>query len=70
MTVGELKQLLEDIDDNITVQLQTQPNYPLKSSVHNLSLRSEIEDDVDDKDDVLYICEGSQIGYGDKDAWQ
>jgi len=70
MTVGELRELLDGLDDDMKVELQTQPNYPLKSSVHNLSLRSEIEDDVDDKDDVLYICEGSQIGYGDKDAWQ
>jgi len=70
MTVGELRELLDGLDDDMKVELQTQPNYPLKSKVSNLSLRSDIEDDVDDKDDVLYICEGSQIGYGDKDAWQ
>jgi hypothetical protein len=81
MTVGELKELLSDLDDGWEVQLQTQQNWPFINDIHGLILKSQIvsedkdEDDEDnnEKDDgpeIVYIVEGSQLEYGDKGAWR
>lgn len=77
MTVGELKDLLEDMDDDVEVRLMTQENYPFENAVQGCCLRSEMhgEDEeeeaesVESQEEILYIVEGRQIGYGSKTAW-
>jgi hypothetical protein len=81
MTVGELKELLEGLEDNMEVQLQTQKSWPFINDIHGLKLKSDVEPEDGDEDedmaeevgeqepDVLYIVEGEQLGYGDKGAW-
>jgi len=71
MTVGELKAILEDLEDDVEVVMQYQPNYPLKSEIAGATLKSEVEGEKPEFDevDVLYLVEGEQIGYGNKAAW-
>ncbi len=66
------------------VRLQTQSNYPLEYAIYGLTTKSSIEElkcededastiptpKQDSYEDVVYIVEGSQIGYGDRDAWE
>jgi len=62
MTVGELREILEGLDDETEVRFAHQPNWPFELSIgaHCLGLeRNTAGDDVD----VLYLTEGHQIGY-------
>lgn len=84
MNVGELKDLLEGLDDEVEVRLMTQPSWPFEYSVAGTILWSELsgefhpadvsidaEDkcEMDSSEDILYLVEGTQLGYGTKDAW-
>lgn len=79
MTVGELMQAIEGYDENCEVRLMIQPSYPFECSVSNVASSEEIEfgparddgsfrprneDDDDEKLPVVYIMQGSQLGYG------
>lgn len=46
MTVGELRELLEDLDDGVEVRLQTQPHYPLEYRVAGAALASAVREDA------------------------
>ncbi|WDI40502.1 hypothetical protein [Bremerella sp. P1] len=81
MTIDELIQRLEDYRDEIggdaEVRLMTQQNWPFENTIFGLASGEEINADPDDEDDddveadqVLYICEGQQLGYGSKRAWE
>ena len=79
MKVDELIEILEGYRDEIggdaEVRLMTQQNWPFENSIHGLASGAEINDSEDDDDDdvandaVVYIVEGSQLGYGTKRAW-
>jgi hypothetical protein len=80
MTIDELIEHLECYRDEIggdaEVRLMTQQNWPFENAVCGLASGAEINDSDDDDDDddveadaVLYIVEGSQLGYGSKRAW-
>ena len=84
MTVNELIERLEEYRDelgNVEVRLMTQSNWPFENGIAGLASGPEIneagDEDSDDEDDeedvvandVLYIVEGGQIGYGTKRAW-
>lgn len=80
MTIDELIQRLEDYRDEIggdaEVRLMTQQNWPFENTIFGLASGEEINADPDEGDDddveadqVLYICEGEQLGYGSKRAW-
>ena len=86
ITVGELKGLLEDLDDDVEVRIMAQHDWPFEYSVYGVNLRSnfvraeetgwedckqEQEPDGDDEEEpeVVYLLEGTQLGYGNKDAW-
>lgn len=78
MTVGELKQLLEDFEDDQEVKIMSQPSWPFEYDIAGLISRDEIRpedpnDEPDDEDDEdsrdIFILEGSQLGYGSKRAW-
>jgi len=79
MTIDELIERLEGYRDEIggdaEVRLMTQQNWPFENTIHGLASGAEINDsDEDDDGDVeadavLYLVEGSQLGYGTKRAW-
>lgn len=79
MTICELIERLEEYRDefgDIEVRLMTQSHYPFENTIAGLASGAEInaagdeddpEDDGDvDDDNVLYIVEGRQLGYGTK----
>jgi len=83
MTISELIERLEEYRDefgDIEVRLMTQSHYPFENAIAGVASGAEInaagdEDDPDDDgdvddDDVLYIVEGQQLGYGTKRAWK
>jgi len=83
MTIQELIDRLQDFDPNAEVRLMTQENWPFQNSIRGIcdarDLRDEDECDCaeakcpccnpDEPDEVAYIVEGSQLGYGNKNAW-
>ena len=83
MTIDELIERLEEYREMIggeaEVRLMTQANWPFENTIHGLVSGAEINDSADeddpeddgdvDDDAVLYICEGTQLGYGTKRAW-
>jgi len=83
MTINELIERLEEYQQEIggdaEVRLMTQSNWPFEYGVAGLASRAEINqaaadgsgEDPDDLDDdgILFIVEGQQLCYGDKDAW-
>ena len=83
MTVSELIERLEEyrelMGDDCEVRLMTQQNWPFENSITGLCSAAEIADDDDDDDEeteridepeaVVYLCEGHQLGYGTKAAW-
>jgi hypothetical protein len=84
MTIDELIQRLEDYRDELggdtDVRLMTQSNWPFENNIFGLASGAEINDaiDIEDADDdgdaeadqVVYICEGQQLCYGTKRAWE
>ncbi|QGJ94993.1 hypothetical protein SEA_REDWATTLEHOG_135 [Gordonia phage RedWattleHog] len=74
MTVGELIELLQQYDEDATVRLATQPNYPLEyrlAGVADAGQVAEVQGDEPDDDtpNVVYLAEGSQVGYASKAIW-
>ena len=83
MTINELIERLEEYRDEIggeaEVRLMTQQNWPFENTIYGLASGVEINDEADeedpeddgdvDEDAILYIVEGSQLGYGTKRAW-
>ena len=84
MTINELIERLEEYRDTIggdtEVRLMTQSNWPFENDIFGLASGEEIndaandddpQDDGDvDADQVVFICEGQQLGYGTKRAWE
>jgi hypothetical protein len=67
MTVNELIMLLEDMDGDTEVRLAIQPSWPFEYSVGSIVRCSPLEyeeyDREGDGESVVYIGEGSQLGY-------
>ena len=80
MTLNELIERLEEYRDQLgedaEVRLMTQQNWPFENTITGLASGAEINDADDDDDEdvetdaVLYIVEGTQLGYGSKRAWE
>ena len=84
MTIDELIERLEEYRDSIggdaEVRLMTQSNWPFENDIFGLASGEAINDEADDDDpnddgdveadQVVYICEGQQLGYGTKRAWE
>lgn len=78
-TLDELIERLEEyrevLGGDTEVRLMTQPNYPLECTVAGAisgeEMNSSDEDDDSDveSNQVVYIVEDSNIGYGSKRAW-
>ncbi len=74
MTVGEMKRLLETLDDDLEVRIAHQPSWPLQYTVTDL-VECPVFDEEDLGDDeendtvvvpegaprIAYVVEGSQI---------
>jgi hypothetical protein len=80
MTIDELIERLEEYRDELgghsEVRLMTQQNWPFENRIAGLASGEEINDRDEDEDDedvdtdqVVYIVEGGQLGYGSKRAW-
>jgi len=66
MTVSELKEFLEDLDDGMEVKLALQPNYPMRGAIRNLC----VQHASNDEDEVLWIACSDNLGYDvPHDAW-
>lgn len=80
MTLDEIIERLEEYRDElggeVEVRLMTQQNWPFENAVHGVVSGVELngEEDGEDQDvpdeNVVYIVEGSQLGYGSKRAWE
>ena len=84
MTINEMIERLEEYRDTIggdaEIRLMTQSNWPFEYDIFGLASGEEINDGADDEesnddgdvdaDQVLYICEGQQLCYGTKRAWE
>ena len=80
MTLNELIERLEDYRDqrgeDAEVSLMTQQNWPFENTITGLASAAEINETDDDDDAdvhtdaVVYIVEGTQLGYGSKRAWE
>ena len=82
MKVKELIEILEDMDQEASVFLASQPNGPFEYSVAGVAVREDFAGD-DDEDGVgeerayehgtaasdVFIVEGQQLRYGSKAAW-
>ena len=62
MTVSELKEILEHYDDDMEVRFASQPSWPFEYSILNAVLAHV------DEEDVIYLEEGSQLGYLPREA--
>lgn len=84
MNVGDLKTLLEGLGDDVEVRLMCQFSWPFEYSISGTVLWSDLPGhfhpadvhlDAEDKvemasdEDILYLVEGTQLGYGTKEAW-
>ena len=81
MTVGELKEMLEDLPDDARVFIMSQQSWPFECAVAGVKTRLDLgqfddEDDAPSKDDHgqmhptdVFIVEGRQVRYGDRAAW-
>jgi hypothetical protein len=79
-TLDELIEALQEVRDEVggdaEVRMVTQHNWPLEYTVFGVSTGAQInadEDSLDDgdvsDDNVVYLVEGTQLGYGSKRAW-
>jgi len=70
MKVSELIDLLEELDSDAEVRLMCQPSYPIEHHVRGVVTKSELSSEVCNTGEVVYLVEGSQAGYGIKEAWE
>lgn len=80
MTLNQLIERLEEyrvlLGDDCEVRLMTQQNWPFENTITGLVSGEEINADDDDEDQdvendaVVYIVDGTQLGYGSKRAWE
>lgn len=69
MRVSELIEILQDMDGDTEVRLAMQPSWPFEYSIGGIVRITSLEDkeyDYDGESDgesVVYLGEGSQLGY-------
>ena len=63
-------QILEDYDQDAEVRIAIQPRWPLEYSISDVVCSDSIKPDEDDEENededqpvVVYLTEGTQIGY-------
>jgi len=74
MKVRDLIDRLSEYEPEAEVRLLHQPNYPLESSLIGLVGESELRAhecrDLGDDPEVVYLLEGTELGYGKAAAWE
>jgi len=65
MTVGELKEMIEGLDEDVEVRLAMQPSWPFEYSISSVELIDNNPEDSDEGelDAIVYLVEGTQLGY-------
>lgn len=63
MTVVELRELLEEIDDDVEVKVAWQPHYPMESPV------AAVTHHVTDDKSVVYVAASGSSDYAPSSAW-
>lgn len=73
MTVQELISYLEDCDRDAEVRIMSQSNYPFENSIEGVVVREEFmgDDELPEEsaENDVFLCEGEQLGYGSRAAW-
>jgi hypothetical protein len=69
MTVGELRELLHEYEEDMEVRLLMQPSWPFEYSIGEVFARDAIEPSEPDepgqkKENCVFLTEGSQLCYG------
>lgn len=80
--IERLEEYRIEFGGDCEVRLMTQQNWPFENGIVGLTSGSEINDEDDEfeddddlhdgeasDEDVIYIVEGGQLGYGTKRAW-
>lgn len=83
MNVGQLKEMLEQYDDDADVRIASQPNYPFEYRLAGLVSAAEVEANQRYEEhgeavaaasvtapNVVYLAEGGQIGYSKRAIWE
>ncbi|KAA5541903.1 hypothetical protein FYK55_17045 [Roseiconus nitratireducens] len=66
----------EEFGGDAEVRLMTQQSWPFENGICGLTSGRELNDTDDDDDEdvadeqIVYIVEGGQLGYGSKRAWE
>lgn len=76
--IERLNEYRETLGGEAEVRLMTQQNWPFENTIAGLVSLEEIHDSKDrtseDRDEeieaIVYLCEGTQLGYGMKQAWE
>lgn len=81
--ISMLEDYRQELGGDAEVRLMTQPSWPFENAIFGMVSGHEINGSQDDEDDedriddedveedgILYICEGEQLGYGSKRAWE
>ena len=81
MKLKDLTGLLEryeaEVGGEVEVRLMTQMQYPFEHALSGvtdtcaiLDFTGKAPDTIAAEENIVYIVEGSQLGYGKKDAWE
>jgi len=62
MTVRELIEELRLADQDATVRFASQPSWPFEYSIYGV-VQTTIKDREDNKQEMVYLEEGRQVGY-------
>lgn len=70
--IDRLEEAAQDYGDDTEVLLMSQESWPFEYSVRGVTARAELtvlDEDVDELENAIFIVEGRQLRYGNKDAW-
>lgn len=67
MKVKDLLNELQYLDPEADVLIMSQESYPFENNVIKLVLREDFEDSPENND--VFLLEGNQVRYGNRDAW-
>lgn len=72
--IERLEEYRNTVGGDAEVRLMSQPNWPFEYSILGVCSDAEVIDVSDnsdrDADPVIYIVEGTQLGYGRRAAWE
>ena len=76
----QLSELIEDLQNrmeylgDVEVRIMSQENWPFENEVRGTVAQSDMidldeDEETEPKEEMVFIVEGRQICYGNKDAW-